>query len=115
MEEILLRIILWIIAISLIATGCEHEWRSENGINQVFAAVQYCTGFLLLGIGILISVTKPAHIPTRIMNNFAEIITDVASEVGKAGKAFLAWIVHLFMKAGRSFVAWIVRHTKRER
>ena len=55
-------IALAILGIILVANGCIDETHSQNGINQVYSGVVYCSGFIILSLAfiadILISITK---------------------------------------------------------
>jgi hypothetical protein len=55
-------IALAILGIILVADSCIDETHSQNGINQVYSGVVYCSGFIILSLAfiadILISITK---------------------------------------------------------
>jgi hypothetical protein len=42
-----------IIGFALITRGCGHEGRSENGINQVYASVEFSAGWIIVGLAVI--------------------------------------------------------------
>jgi hypothetical protein len=47
-------IFLFVIGCGLIAQGCWVELVAKNSMNQIYAAINYCSGFILLGAALFL-------------------------------------------------------------
>lgn len=47
-------ILLAVFGLGLIVFGCANEAASKNAMNQIYAAIQYCTGLLLIAAALLL-------------------------------------------------------------
>ena len=101
------RLALWIIAVGLIIEGCHRDSKAFDEIDQIYAAVQYCTGFILIGIALAAEIiTPPTKIWLRAFQSFGDAVVRALDSfgcaVGKLAGQIVKWLRAARYLAGKS-------------